>query len=157
MQSRDHGVSQHPVGQITTIGEQNLGIVDLGTDVSNELRLLIDKNILTRGAPFQSGGMLGSACLPLLGVGSSRLFFLVCGQHLPSNREPCHFDAHRRGRRCRSHGTGWDSGTGTIHCRGRCHYSGRRASDVLHDGFVDDDVGTIRSNSSVVGPASPQR
>ena len=49
---RDNEVSQHPVGQITTIGEQNFGIVDLGTDVSTELRLLIDKNILTRGEPF---------------------------------------------------------------------------------------------------------
>ena len=45
---RDHGVSQHPVGQITTIGEQNLGIVDLGTDVSNELRLLIGFGLPTR-------------------------------------------------------------------------------------------------------------
>ena len=149
----DNEVSQHPVGQIATIGEQHLGIVDLGTDVSNKLRLLMDKNILTRGEPFQSGGRLGSACLPSSGGGVNRLFFLVCGQHLPGNREPCHLDANRRGGRVRSHGTGWHCGTRTIHCGGRCHDSGRRASDVLYDDLVDDDVCTIRSNSSVVEPA----
>ena len=85
---RDHGVSQHPVGQITTIGEQNLGIVDLGTDVSNELRLLIDKNILTRGEPFQSGGMLGSACLPLLGVGSAVSSSLFAGNIFLATANP---------------------------------------------------------------------
>ena len=86
--SAPYGVSQHPVGQITTIGEQNLGIVDLGTDVSNELRLLIDKNILTRGEPFQSGGMLGSACLPLLGVGSAVSSSLFAGNIFLATANP---------------------------------------------------------------------
>ena len=75
----DNEVSQHPVGQIAIIGEQHLGIVDLGTDVSSELRLLMDKNLLTHGEPFQSGGMLGSTCLPLLGVGSTVSSSLFAG------------------------------------------------------------------------------
>ena len=85
---RDNEVSQHPVGQITTIGEQNFGIVDLGTDVSNELRLLMDKNILTCGEPFRSGGMLGSACLPLLGVGSTVSSSLFAGNIFLATANP---------------------------------------------------------------------
>ena len=76
---RNTEVPQHPVGQVTTIGEQRLGIVDRGTDVSRDLRRLIDKNILTRGEPFQSGGMLGPACLPLLGVGAGVSSSLLAG------------------------------------------------------------------------------
>ena len=85
---RDNEVSQHPVGQITTIGEQTFGIVDLGTDVSNELRVLMEKNILTRGEPFQSGGMLGSACLPLLGVGSTVSSSLFAGNIFLATANP---------------------------------------------------------------------
>ena len=85
---RDNEVSQHPVGQIATIGEQHLGIVDLGTDVSTKLRLLMDENILTRGEPFQSGGMLGSACLPLLGVGSTVSSSLFAGNIFLATANP---------------------------------------------------------------------
>ena len=150
---RNTEVPQHPVGQATTIGEQRLGIVDLGTDVSRDLRLLIDKNILTRGEPFQSGGMLGPACLPASGGGGRRLFVLVGRQHFSGNCEPCHVNADRCRREFRSHGTGWHRGTGTIHCGWWCHSAGRRAHDVLRDCLVNDDVCALRSNSSVVGPA----
>ena len=85
---RDNEVSQHPVGQLATIGEQHLGIVDLGTDVSTKLRLLMDENILTRGEPFQSGGMLGSACLPLLGVGSTVSSSLFAGNIFLATANP---------------------------------------------------------------------
>lgn len=66
-----HEVPTHPVGQITTVGEQQLGIIDLGTNISRALRPQFDKNILTHGQPFQTGGVLGTACLPVLGVGSA--------------------------------------------------------------------------------------
>ena len=85
---RNSEVPQHPVGQITTIGEQRLGIVDLGTDVSHKLRLLLDRNILTRGEPFQSGGMLGSACLPLLGVGAGVSSSLLAGNMFLATANP---------------------------------------------------------------------
>ena len=85
---RNTEVPQHPVGQVTTIGEQRLGIVDLGTDVSRDLRLLIDKNILTRGEPFQSGGMLGPACLPLLGVGAGVSSSLLAGNIFLATANP---------------------------------------------------------------------
>ena len=114
----DNEVSQHPVGQIATIGEQHLGIVDLGTDVSSELRLLMDKNILNARRTVSIRGYAGVSMPPTSGGGVNRLFFLVRGQHLPGNREPCHLDANRRGHRFRSDGTGWHRGTGTIHCGG---------------------------------------
>ena len=68
-----HGdrISRHPVGQITKIEGQRLGIIDLGTDLSSELRAQIDTNILTHGEPFKSGGVLGPACLPVIGTGSA--------------------------------------------------------------------------------------
>ena len=64
-------VPTHPVGQITTVEEQPLGIIDLGTNISHALRPQFDKQILTHGEPFQTGGVLGTACLPVLGVGAA--------------------------------------------------------------------------------------
>ena len=64
-------VPTHPVGQITTVEEQQLGIIDLGTNISHALRPQFDKQILTHGEPFQTGGVLGTACLPVLGVGAA--------------------------------------------------------------------------------------
>ena len=76
-----HGdeISRHPAGQIAEIEGQRLGILDLGKDLSSELRAQIDKNILTHGEPFKAGGILGSACLPVMGTGSTVASSLFAG------------------------------------------------------------------------------
>ena len=81
-------VSTHPVGQITTVGEQQLGIIDLGTDISRALRPQFDEHILTHGEPFQTGGVLGTACLPVLGVGSAVSSSLLAGNVFLATANP---------------------------------------------------------------------
>ncbi len=44
-----------PVGQVATIDNRQLAIVDLGTAISRDVRALIDRNTLTHGEPFRSG------------------------------------------------------------------------------------------------------
>ncbi|MCY4487753.1 MAG: hypothetical protein OXF11_11670 [Deltaproteobacteria bacterium] len=61
---RDDGVPGHPEGQIIEFEGQKLGVIDFGTDVSRVLRCQMDKNILTRGEPFRSGGILDTASVP---------------------------------------------------------------------------------------------
>ena len=79
---------RHPVGQITTIEEQRLGIIDFGTELSRDLRLQISKNILTHGEPFKSGGILGSACLPVLGASSTVASSLFAGNIFLATANP---------------------------------------------------------------------
>ena len=79
---------RHPIGQITTIEEQRLGIIDFGTELSRDLRLQISKNILTHGEPFNSGGTLGSACLPVLGAGSAMASSLFAGNVFLATANP---------------------------------------------------------------------
>ena len=51
-------VAAEPTGQIAEIDSNQVGIVDLGADISRDLRLHIERNILTNGEPFGSGGVL---------------------------------------------------------------------------------------------------
>ena len=67
---RDDEMRGHPVGQIKEIAGQELAIIDLGPDVSRHLRRFIDDAIQVDGKPFQTGGVLNTACLPVLGAGS---------------------------------------------------------------------------------------
>ncbi len=86
--STQHEVSTQPVGQITTVGEQQLGIIDLGTDISRALRPQFDNHTLAHGAPFQTGGVLGTACLPVLGVGSAVSSSLLAGNIFLATANP---------------------------------------------------------------------
>ena len=79
---------REPVGQIMTIDGQDLGIVDLGTNLSQDLRSLIDKNILVHGEPFSSGGVLGPACLPVIGTGSTVASSLLAGNVFMATANP---------------------------------------------------------------------
>ena len=81
-------VPKHPVGQIATVEEQRLGIIDLGTALSRDLRMELDKNILTHGEPFGSGGILGTACLPVVGVGSTVAASLFAGNVFLATANP---------------------------------------------------------------------
>ena len=85
---RQHGVPTHPVGQIATVEEQEFGILDLGADISHALRLEMDKNILTNGEPFRSGGTLGPACLPVLGMSSAVSSSLLGGNVFLATASP---------------------------------------------------------------------
>ncbi len=85
---RDDNAPQHPVAQITRIEGQEFAVVDLGTDLSRELRFQIDKNILTRGEPFESGGILGTACLPIVGAGAAAASALSAGNIFLATANP---------------------------------------------------------------------
>lgn len=81
-------VPTHPIGQITTVEEQQLGLIDLGTNISHALRPQFDKQILTHGEPFQTGGVLGTACLPVLGVGAAISSSLLAGNIFLATANP---------------------------------------------------------------------
>ena len=77
-----------PVGQILTIDDRELVVVDLGSAISRDVRRLIDTNILTHGEPFRSGGALGVACLPILGAGSAAASSLFAGNVFLATANP---------------------------------------------------------------------
>lgn len=85
---RDGEVPRYPAGQTIEFEGKELGVIDLGTDLSRELRLQMDRNILTRGEPFESGGMLGTACLPIVGAGAVTASALSAGNVFLATANP---------------------------------------------------------------------
>ena len=81
-------VPRHPIGQIATVEGQRLGIIDLGTDLSRDLRKEMNYNILTHGEPFGSGGILGPACLPVVGASSAIASSLFAGNLFLATANP---------------------------------------------------------------------
>ncbi len=81
-------VTPHPVRQITEIEGEEFAIIDMGTDLSRELRLQMDKNILQHGEPFESGGKLDTACLPIVGAGSAATSALLAGNVFLATANP---------------------------------------------------------------------
>ena len=77
-----------PGGQIVTIDDRDLAVVDLGTSISRDVRALIDGNTLTNGEPFRTGGMLGASCLPILGAGSAAASSLFAGNVFLATANP---------------------------------------------------------------------
>ena len=86
--STQHEVPTHPTGQIGTVEGQQFGIIDLGTNISRALRPQFDEHILAHGEPFQTGGVLGTACLPVLGVGSAVSSSLLAGNIFLATANP---------------------------------------------------------------------
>lgn len=85
---RDGEVPRNPEGRIIEFEGQKLGVIDLGADLSRVLRGQIDKNILVRGEPFRSGGILDTACLPILGAGSAATAALLAGNVFLATANP---------------------------------------------------------------------
>ena len=84
-------VPRHPVGQVVSTGMAPcpyLGIVDLGRNVSRDLRKQLDERMLSHGEPFGSGGVLGTSSLPLLGAGSTVLSSLSAGNVFLATANP---------------------------------------------------------------------
>ena len=81
-------VPRKPVAQIASINDQKLAVVDLGRDVSVDVRRLMETGILERGEPFKSGGALGTSCLPLLGAGSAAASSLFAGNVFLATANP---------------------------------------------------------------------
>ena len=81
-------VPKRPAGQILRVDDRELGIVDLGSVLSRDVRALIDRNILTHGEPFKSGGVLGASCLPILGIGSAAASSLFAGNVFLATANP---------------------------------------------------------------------
>ena len=77
-----------PTGQIVTIDDRELAILDLGSAISRDVRALIDGNTLTHGEPFRTGGVLGASCLPVLGAGSAAASSLFAGNVFLATANP---------------------------------------------------------------------
>ena len=148
-------VPTHPVGQITTVEEQQLGLIDLGTNISHALRPQFDKQILTHGEPFQTGGVLGTACLPVLGVGAalSSSSSLLAGNIFLATANPATLMQIGGGGGLRYDRPGRnDCRPSPLHCGRERHSPRRRASRVLYDRGDNDDGGALRSNSHRLEP-----
>lgn len=79
---------KNPVGQVLEVDGRKLGVVDLGSAWSRDVRALINKNILTDGEPFRSGGVVGTACLPVLGTASTAASSLLAGNVFLASANP---------------------------------------------------------------------
>ena len=83
-----HRPPKNPRGWIVRDGDNKLGIVDLGSDASLEVRHLIDRNLHNHGKPFETGGALSASCLPLLGAGSVATSSLAAGNVFLATANP---------------------------------------------------------------------
>ena len=93
-------VPKRPTGQVVRVDarefgivnpgseSRDFGIVNLGSEFSGKVRELIDKNTLTLGKPFRSGGVLGTTCLPVLGAGSAVTSSLAAGNVFLATANP---------------------------------------------------------------------
>ena len=84
-------VPRHPVGQVVSTGMAQcryLAVVDLGRNVSRDLQRRLEDRMLTHGAPFESGGVLQTASLPLLGAGATVLSSLSAGNVFLATANP---------------------------------------------------------------------
>ena len=90
-------VPEEPVGQILSLDARQLAVIDLGSSLSSDASMLINRNILTHGEPFRSGGELGIACLPVLGFGSVALSSLAAGNLFMATANPSTLMAIRGG------------------------------------------------------------
>ena len=79
---------KNPQGWIVRDRDSELGIVDLGSDASLEVRHLIDRNLHNHGKPFETGGALSASCLPLLGAGSVAASSLAAGNVFLATANP---------------------------------------------------------------------
>ena len=79
------------------IEDRELGVVDLGSEISRDLRELIDRSTLTHGEPFRSGGLLGASCLPILGAGSAAASSLFAGNVFLASANPATLMAMKGG------------------------------------------------------------
>ena len=79
---------KNPVGQVLKVDGKEFGVVDLGSAWSRDVRALINKNILTDGEPFRSGGVVGTACLPVLGTASTAASSLLAGNVFLASANP---------------------------------------------------------------------
>ena len=77
-----------PVGQIVPKDDPALAVVDLGSTISRDVKALIEKNTLTHGEAFRTGGVLGPACLPILGAGSAAASSLFAGNIFLATANP---------------------------------------------------------------------
>ena len=77
-----------PVGQIVSIDGQELGVVNLGSAISRDVKALIERNTLTHGEAFRTGGVLGASCLPVLGAGSAAASSLFAGNIFLATANP---------------------------------------------------------------------
>ena len=84
----DWGKPVVPVGEKTAIDQQEFGIIDLGRDVSADLRRFIDEAIRTHGKPFGTGGVLSPAFLPIAGAGSAMASSLFAGNVFLATANP---------------------------------------------------------------------
>ena len=75
-------------GQVVTVDSGKLAVVDLGSVISHDVRALIQRNTLTHGEPFRSGGVLGTSCLPILGAGSAAASSLFAGNVFLATANP---------------------------------------------------------------------
>lgn len=90
-------LGKNPTGQIMTFEERELGVVDLGSAISRDVRALMDRNVLTHGEPFESGGVLGTSCLPILGTGSAVASSLFAGNVFLATANPATLMAMKGG------------------------------------------------------------
>ena len=70
------------------IDQQEFGVIDLGSDVSRDLRRHIDEAMATHGRPFETGGVLSPGLFPILGAGLATTSSLFAGNVFLATVDP---------------------------------------------------------------------
>ncbi len=76
------------MAQKITIGQREFATIDMGRGPSRVLRRQIEENILNLGKPFETGGILNPAFLPVLGAGSVAASSLFAGNLFVTAADP---------------------------------------------------------------------
>ena len=80
--------ARHPVGEKRSIDEQEFGVIDLGRDMSRDLRSHIDREVGIHGKPFETGGVLSPAFFPIAGAGAGMASSLFAGNVFLATANP---------------------------------------------------------------------
>ena len=80
--------SRRPVWDTRMIDHQEVGVIDLGRNVSRDLRRHIDRAMATNGKPFETGGALGPGWFPFLAAGSATASSLFAGNVFLATADP---------------------------------------------------------------------
>ena len=81
-------LARRSVWDTRMIDHQEVGVIDLGRDVSRDLRRHIDEAIAIHGKPFETGGALGPGWFPLLGAGAATASSMFAGNVFLATADP---------------------------------------------------------------------
>ena len=143
--------ARHPVGGKRSIDEQEFSVIDLGRDVSRDLRSHIDKAIGIHGKPFETGGVLSPAFFPIAGAGAGMASSLFAGNVFLATANPATLMQIGAGVGAAVMGPAGVIAHAPVYCSEWRHNPSGCAGSALHCGSGNGDLRPLGSASSLPG------